>query len=106
MLDIGPLQMEALSHLWKDGAQTVADVHARLNDSRSAAGAPPLAYTTTLTVLRNLARRKLVEQTHVPGKRGHVFTPVIDKDQFRQQLISSFVDAVFDGDKEELKKLL
>jgi len=105
-MELGPLQLEAMTHLWASGEQTVAQVHERLNACRRATGKPELAYTTSLTVLRNLARRGLVRQRHESGKRGHLFTALQTRQELQRQLVDGFVSAVFGGDREALKAFL
>jgi BlaI family penicillinase repressor len=88
----GPLQMRVLEHLWKHGPATVHQVHDALNDAPSG----KRAYTTILTVLRNLARRKLVEQ-QVRAK-SHLFAPLVTRDQYRVGAARWFVQVQFAGD--------
>ena len=47
---LGPLERRVMEHLWRSGPSTVGETRAALN-SRSA---PPLAYTTVMTILVRL----------------------------------------------------
>ncbi len=89
----GSLQIRALEHLWKDGP---AVVHAVV-DAINAEGKPRLAYTTILTVLRNLVRRGMCTQSRGPGK-SHTFTPALTRDEYRAKVARWFVDEQFAGD--------
>lgn len=89
----GPLQVRVLNHLWQHGAATVNDVHAALNAQPNA---PKLAYTTILTVMRNLARRKLCEVT--TGQRRHVFAPTVSRDEYRLGVARWLIAEQFAGD--------
>lgn len=104
MLDIGPLQLKALGHLWAHGPQTVGQVHERLNADRTASGEKELAYTTSLTVLRNLNRRQLVSRE--TAARGHVYRPIVAKSDFQTRVIRQLLAAAFDGDKAALRSAL
>ena len=48
---IGPLQVRVMHHIWSHGPSTVHDVHDALMSDPLA---KRLAYTTVLTVMRNL----------------------------------------------------
>lgn len=92
---VGPLQLRVLHILWSrpNHSGTVADVHGTINGQ----GRQPLAYTTILTVMRNLARRQVVEQ--IPGGRQHVFKAKFDQQTFERRLVRAIVDEVFSGDR-------
>jgi len=96
---IGPLQLRVMRILWSSvtGGGTVADVHAAINGT---SGHPPLAYTTILTVMRNLARRLVV--TQIPGGRQHVFKPKLTAAQYERRVMTSLLHELFLGDKARL----
>lgn len=85
---IGDLQLRVMHVLWKDGAQSVHHVHGKLNGQP---GVKQLAYTTVLTVMRNLARRKIVSQT--ANGRAHLFTPTSTCDEFKAKYLKSVINA-------------
>lgn len=95
--DIGPLQARVMNHIWDAGSQTVAQVHDALN---AQPGAPRLAYTTILTVMRNLTRRGLLKAA--TEARAHVFTPVTTRDEHRAGAIRNIADMFFGGDIPDL----
>lgn len=95
---IGPLQVKVMHLIWGRGPSTVHDVHDQLmadpNEKR-------LAYTTVLTVMRNLARRGFLAQA--PDGRAHRFSATVDEGTYKRQLIHHVRCEVFRGD---LKSLL
>ena len=91
---MGPLQLRIMNFIWEHGMSTVHDVHGALNEDT---GSPQLAYTTILTVMRNLVRRQLLSQMPAPHGRSHVFQPTVTADNYRSQLMSDICDAFFDG---------
>lgn len=92
----GPLQMRVLLLLWQHGALTVSDVHERLN---AEPGATKLAYTTILTVCRNLGFRGLCKQERGPvGQRRHTFTATITRAEYEKRAARWFVRFQFAGD--------
>ncbi len=90
---IGPLQVKVMHHIWRRGPSTVHDVHDELM-------ADPLekrlAYTTILTVMRNLARRGFLAQT--PEGRAHRFTAVVNEGSYKRELLHHVRTEVFHGD--------
>ncbi len=98
--DIGPLQARVMNHLWHNGAQTVAQVHTALNLDRAEAGEAALAYTTILTVMRNLARRGMVRTDATA--RAHVFAPTVDRDMHRAGALRDIAAQFFRGDLAEM----
>jgi predicted transcriptional regulator len=89
----GPLQIRALKHLWENGGATVHEVVDAMN---AEPGKPKLAYTTILTVLRNLARRRIVTTTKTG--RSHVFAPAVSRDEYRANVARWLVAEQFSGD--------
>ncbi len=98
---IGPLQLRVMHHIWENGACTVHDVHATLN---AVPEAPKLAYTTILTVMRNLARRNILNQK--PAGRSHVFSPEITEDEYKQSLLMQICEDFFSGDADRMIEIL
>ncbi len=102
---LGPLQVQIMRHIWKIGPLTVRQIVNLRNAELAQQGLPPLAYTTYLTVLRNLAHRKFVTQQKGGGARSHVFAPLLPQRDYRQQVITRMVEH-FDGDRAALLQLL
>jgi BlaI family transcriptional regulator, penicillinase repressor len=90
---IGPLQLRVMHYIWKHGPSTVHAVHDTLNGEP---GAPKLAYTTILTVMRNLARRRVVNQK--AAGRSHIFEPLIDEDTYKIGILRQVRKELFNGD--------
>jgi BlaI family transcriptional regulator, penicillinase repressor len=93
MENIGPLQLRVMHFLWSQGPATVNMVHEHINQL---AGVRPLAYTTILTVMRNLTRRGFLSQT--PKQRSHVFTPLIDERSYKLNMVRQLRHDLFGGE--------
>jgi predicted transcriptional regulator len=98
---IGPLQLRVLHAMWRLKAETVYDVANALN---AEPGAPKLAYTTFLTVMRNLARRGILRQEKRGAGRAHRFFTRVDEDGFKTAFIRRIVAEYCDGDLEKLAR--
>lgn len=90
---IGPLQVRVMHHIWQRGPSTVHDVHDSLMADPQA---KRLAYTTVLTVMRNLARRGFLE-SHAAG-RAHRFVARVDEASYQRELLRHVRTEVFRGD--------
>lgn len=90
---IGPLQVKVMHHIWRRGPSTVHDVHDELMADPAE---KRLAYTTILTVMRNLARRGFLDQT--PEGRAHRFAARIDEGRYKCELLRHVRTEVFRGD--------
>jgi predicted transcriptional regulator len=90
---IGPLQVRVMHYIWKHGPSTVHDVHTALNGQP---GGKQLAYTTILTVMRNLARRKFLSQA--ADGRAHRFTPLIDERTYKLGIVRQMRKDLFASD--------
>ena len=98
---IGPLQLRVMHYIWENGPSTVHAVHDSLN---AEPGAPKLAYTTILTVMRNLAKRKVLDQK--PAGRSHMFEPLVDEQTYKMGILRSVRKDLFGGDLNRLLDLL
>jgi len=90
---IGPLQVRVMHYIWKHGPSTVHDVHSALNAQTTG---KQLAYTTILTVMRNLARRKFLNQ--VADGRAHRFSPLIDERTYKLGIVRQMRKDLFNGE--------
>lgn len=97
---IGPLQLRCMHYIWKAGPSTVHQVHDAINKEK---GAAKLGYTTILTVMRNLARRKILDQTKTGG-RSHTFVPLVDAKTYTSQVLAFIRDDYFGGDAKTMVK--
>lgn len=98
---IGPLQLRIMNFVWKKGNCTVHDVHDALNAEPNA---PQLAYTTVLTVMRNLVRRKILSQN--PAGRSHIFGPIIGEKEYKEAMLQQICDDFFDGSHDRMVQLI
>jgi predicted transcriptional regulator len=98
---IGPLQLRVMHYIWQNGPSTVHSVHDALNNEP---GAQELAYTTILTVMRNLARRKVLNQK--ASGRSHVFEPLVDEDTYKLGILRQVRRELFNGDVSRLLSYL
>jgi BlaI family penicillinase repressor len=94
---IGPLQVRVMHYIWKHGPSTVHDVHSALNGQP---GGKQLAYTTILTVMRNLARRKFLSQA--ADGRAHRFSPIIDERTYKLGIVRQMRKDLFAGEAKVL----
>ena len=62
-------ELDTMAVLWERGSGTVAEVRRRLSDD--------LAYTTVLTILRTLERKRYVR--HEEEGRAHRYFPLIER---------------------------
>ncbi len=90
---IGPLQVKVMHHIWHRGPSTVHDVHDLL---MADPGEKRLAYTTILTVMRNLTRRGFLSQT--PDGRAHRFSARIDEGIYKRELLRHVRQEIFRND--------
>jgi predicted transcriptional regulator len=94
---VGPLQVRILRVVWNLGRVTVHQVADAINAELAAAQRAPRAYTTYLTVMRNLARRGLLKQDDAGG-RAHWFTAEISEAELHERIARYVLDTYFDGD--------
>ncbi|HYD51255.1 MAG TPA: BlaI/MecI/CopY family transcriptional regulator [Gemmatimonadaceae bacterium] len=89
---LGDRELDVMGVLWELGSGTVAEVRERLADD--------LAYTTVLTILRNLEEKGFV--THEAEGRAHRYAPAVARDAARRSAIARLVDKLFQGSPEQL----
>ena len=99
---IGPLQLRVMNHLWKVNAATVQDV---MNAVNAQADAKPLAYTTFLTVMRNLAKRRLLDQRKTATKR-HQFVVLVDEESYKAGVVRQIYKDYCNNDADVLLRFL
>jgi predicted transcriptional regulator len=87
------LELQALTVLWHNGPMTVAALHESLPDGKRR------AYTTVLTVMQNLERKKLVKRTSVG--RAHLYEAGCTREFMVRQATAEFVTNVFGGRLDE-----
>ncbi|MCW3100527.1 MAG: blaI 1 [Chthonomonadaceae bacterium] len=89
--ELGELQLAVLNVLWTCGQATVREVLDRLPGDRRP------AYTTVLTVLRNLERRGLVAHVQPDGLRMFVYRPLISSHDTRGDILQDVLNRLFAG---------
>lgn len=95
---LGGTEMEVLRHVWALGRATVRDVHARVEADR------PLAYTTVMTVMKNLADKGLL--TFEQDGAAYVYRAAADPDAVRGGVLAGILDKVFGGSPAALVQTL
>jgi predicted transcriptional regulator len=85
-------ETEIMEVLWKQGPSTVAEVREQLPDQ--------LAYTTVLTILRNLEGKGYVG--HDEEGRAHRYSALVAQDAARRSALKDLASKFFDGSAELL----
>jgi predicted transcriptional regulator len=93
--EIGPLQARLLKLMWLNGLDTVHLIHAAMKAENEAAHEAPLAYTTLLTVMRNLVKRGFL--TQVAEGRRHRFYPTLSREEYQAMLAKHILERHYDG---------
>ena len=95
---LGGTEMEVLRHVWALGRATVREVHARVEAER------PLAYTTVMTVMKNLADKGLL--SYEPDGTAYVYRAAVAPDEVRGGVLAGILDKVFGGSPAALVQAL
>jgi predicted transcriptional regulator len=85
-------EAEFMQILWRHGPATVAEVRDLLPDQP--------AYTTVLTILRNLEAKAYVG--HIEEGRAHRYQALVDSDVARSSALRALAQKLFDGSAELL----
>ncbi|MGH7652426.1 MAG: BlaI/MecI/CopY family transcriptional regulator [Gemmatimonadaceae bacterium] len=91
-LTLGTRELDVMRVLWDLGSGTVTEVRDHLPVD--------LAYTTVLTILRNLEEKSYVSRSS--EGRAHRYSPRVDRVAARRSAIARVVDTLFHGAPEEL----
>jgi predicted transcriptional regulator len=91
-LQLGERELDVMNVLWDHGSGTVADVRAALPAD--------LAYTTVLTILRNLEDKGLV--AHEAEGRAHRYFPSVSRQKAQSSAVARLMSSLFSGSAEEL----
>ncbi len=92
------LEMEVMKILWQEELATVGDVQEHLKPSR------PLAYTTVMTVLDRLTRKRVV--TRRKQGRGYLYQPVWSREDACELALDRLLADFFGNDPDELSGYL
>jgi BlaI family penicillinase repressor len=89
---LGDRELDVMGVLWDLGSGTVSEVRERLPAD--------LAYTTVLTILRNLEAKELV--SHTTEGKAHRYVPRVARRAARKSALTRIVDKLFHGSPEQL----
>jgi len=89
-------ELRILKVLWKEGPQTVRQVMNAL----SAEDAEPLAYTTVMTMMKQLAEKGALAVNR--ESLTFVYAPLVRRDQVLRQRLLQLLHTVFDGRAEDV----
>ena len=89
---LGARELDVLSALWEHGPSTVAEVRSRLPAR--------LAYTTVLTILRNLEAKDMVG--HTDEGKAHRYFARVERGAVQESAVGRVVDTLFGGKFESL----
>ncbi len=89
---LGDRELDVMGVLWDLGSGTVTEVRDKLPAD--------LAYTTVLTILRNLEAKELVR--HTAEGKAHRYHPKVARRVARQSALTRLVDKLFHGSPGQL----
>jgi len=89
---LGERELDVMTALWTTGSGTVAEVRDALDT--------PLAYTTVLTILRNLEAKGYVR--HEEEGRAHRYFPKVRQQVAQRNALRRLIDTLFVGSPEAL----
>lgn len=92
------LELQALSVLWEKGPSTARQVMEAMPDGK------PRAYTTVLSVLQVLEKKKLVK--HISQGNTHVYQPCVERRKVLRPLLNEMVRNLFGGSPSEAMQFL
>jgi predicted transcriptional regulator len=84
-----PHELAIMKVIWQRETATVRDVYETLRGKR------PVAYTTVMTTMNVLEGKGYLEKKRVD--RAYVYRPARPQQQVVRQMVTDFVDRVFDG---------
>lgn len=91
-IGLGDRELDVMGVLWELGSGTVTEVRDKLRAD--------LAYTTVLTILRNLEEKGVVK--HEAEGRAHRYSPAIARESARRRGVARLLDKLFHGSAEQL----
>src|SRR5437763_8636632 len=89
---LGDRELDVMGVLWDLGSGTVSEVRERLPAD--------LAYTTVLTILRNLEAKDFV--SHTAEGKAHRYVPRVARKAARRSALTRVMDKLFHGSPEQL----
>ena len=89
---LGERELDVMAVLWEIGSGTVTEVREQLD--------APLAYTTVLTMLRNLEAKRFVRREE--EGRAHRYFPRVQQQTAQRTALSRLVSQLFQGSPQAL----
>jgi BlaI family penicillinase repressor len=89
---LGERELDVMAILWAQGSGTVGEVKRRLGAK--------LAYTTVLTILRNLEAKRYVR--HEEEGRAHRYFPRVEQGTAQRSALTRLIDTLFHGSPDAL----
>lgn len=89
-------ELRILKVLWREGPGTVRQV----KDVLTAEGGDPPAYTTVMTMMKQLAEKGALKVDR--EQQTFVYTAAVRRDQVLRQRLTQFLQTVFDGQAEDM----
>ncbi|BAH38050.1 MAG TPA: BlaI/MecI/CopY family transcriptional regulator [Gemmatimonas aurantiaca] len=89
---LGARELDVMTLLWQHGSGTATEIRERLEAD--------LAYTTVLTILRNLEAKGLLR--HEPEGRAHRYFPRVEQRIAQQSALQRVLGSFFGGSAESL----
>jgi len=86
--EFGDRELDVMGVLWETGSATVAEMRDRLPAD--------LAYTTVLTILRNLEAKGFVR--HEGEGKAHRYFPMVARKAAGRSAVARLIDKMFGGD--------
>jgi predicted transcriptional regulator len=86
--EFGDRELDVMGVLWETGSATVAEVRDRLPAD--------LAYTTVLTILRNLEAKGFVR--HEGEGKAHRYFPLVARQTAGRSAVARLIEKLFGGD--------
>ena len=91
-MQLGDRELEVMTWLWANGSGTVTEVKDGLTDA--------LAYTTVLTILRNLEAKGFLRRKD--EGRAHRYFPRVPQKAARRRALRRLIDTLFLGSPQAL----
>ena len=89
---LGERELDVMAVIWAQGSGTVGEVRRRLGAK--------LAYTTVLTILRNLEAKRFLR--HEEEGRAHRYFPRVQQGTAQKSALARLIDTLFHGSPEAL----
>lgn len=89
LLELAPLELACMNALWLMGEASVRDIRARM------AAVRPRAYTTIMTIMDRLARKRIVERRR--DGRAWLYRPNLSAEDARAHAVTQVVEGFFGG---------